>query len=307
MKKAGPVLAFVFLLTAPAFAQKGGGKGGRGFDGGDFGERGFRVNWASSIESAVSPDPGEQQRNKFLKGFGMESAEKKYLLVYVRPPSESGDPGEYSNDDVVRASYREWTFVKMDPDKDNPYLKSWGVRTAGVIVGCDLHANSFMGPVASSADQLRRILGGLPGAVAAYEQKLKAEYGKAVEAIKTDEARGTKLLIDLVSRGKPGYKEVAQAQAQLGEQADAAFRRGELAESVSPETGIEYYEEVSKTYKGTPPGVRADLRLARLERERGNSKGALAKLQAIVKLDPRVFKSEIEEAQKLLEETPREK
>lgn len=300
MKKVGAAVAFVLLLSAQAFAQKGGGKG-------EFGEKGFRVNWASSLESAVNAESEERMRGKFPKGFGGESVEKRYLLVYIRPLAESSDPGEFSNEDVVRASYREWTFVKMDPDKDNPNLKSWGVKTAGVVVGCDLHANAFMGPVTSSADQLRRILGALPGAVAAYEQKLRVEYGKAVETIRADETRGTRLLIDLVASGKPGYKEVAQSQARLNEQAESAFRRGDLAESVSPETGIEFFEEVAKTYKGTPPGVRADLRLARLERERGNSKGALAKLQPILKLDPRVFKAEIEEAQKLLEETPREK
>ena len=304
MKKVAGVLGFVLMLSAQALAQKGGGKGGKGFEGGDFGERGVRVHWAPGIENATSSDP--EGRGKFGKMFG-EPVEKKYLLVYVRPLSESSDPGEFSNEDIVKASYREWTFVKMDADKDNPYLKSWGVRAAGVVMGCDLHANAFMGPVTSSADQLRRILAGLPGAVSAYEQKVKTEYGKAVDAIKTDEARGTKLLIDLVATGKPGYKEVTQAQARLSEQAETAFRRGELAEGVGPETGIEYYEEVSKTYKGTPPGARADLKLARLERERGNAKGALAKLQAVAKLDPRVFKAEVEEAQKALEELPREK
>lgn len=305
MKKIGAALAFVLLLSAQAMAQgKGGGKGGKGgFEGGEFGERGFRVNWAPSLESAVSPDPDEAQRRKFMKGFGVESADKKYLLVYVRPPAESADPGEFSNDDVVKASYRDWTFVKMDAEKDNPHLKGWGVKTAGVVLGCDLHTNAFMGPVTSSADQLRRILGGLPGAIAAYEQKVKTEYGKAIEAIKTDETRGTKLLIDLVASGKPGYKEVTQAQARLNEQAETVFRRGELAESVGPEAGIEYYEEVAKTYKGTTPAARADLRLALLERERGNTKGAVTKLQAILKLDPRVFKAEIEEAQKALDET----
>jgi hypothetical protein len=305
MKQLAAVFAFILLLSAQAMAQgkgggvKGGGKGG--FEAGDFGERGVRVHWAPSIESAVGPSSEEPMRGKFAKIFG-EPVEKKFLLVYVRPLTEVNEPGEFSNDDVVKASYREWSFVKMDPDKDNPYLKSWGVRTAGVVVGCDLHANSFMGPVTSSADQLRRILGGLPGAVASYEQKLRAEYGKAVEAVKADEARGTKLLIELAANGKPGYKEVAQAQARLGEQAESAFRRGELAESVGPEAGIEYYEEVSKTYKGTPPGARADLKLAKLERERGNAKGAQAKLQAVSKLDPRAFKAEVEEAQKLLEE-----
>jgi hypothetical protein len=303
MKKLAAVVGFVLVLSAQAMAQ---GKGGKGdFGKGDFGERGVRVHWAPSIESATSTD-SESARGKVGKMFG-EPVEKKYLLVYVRPPSESNDPGEFSNDDVVKASYREWSFVKMDPDKDNPYLKSWGIKTAGVVMGCDLHGNAFMGPVTSSADQLRRILGGLPGAVFAYEQKIKNDFGKAVDAIKTDEARGTKLLIDLVATGKPGYKEVTQAQARLTEQADAAFKRGELAESVSPETGIEYYDEISKTYKGTPPGARADLKLARLERERGNAKGALAKLQAVAKLDPRAFKAEVEEAQKALEEMPREK
>jgi hypothetical protein len=294
MKKttAAASLALFLACAAQAWAQ------GRG----DFGDRmGSRVDWYPSLERAMGgADSGNDQFRRF---FGrMEPTEKKYIFVYVRPQIEDKELNEFTNVDVVSASRGAWAFVKMDFDKENPHLKAWGIGRAPAIVGCDLHANDFHKAASAGLDAIRSLLKAVPPMVLAYEAKLKADYSKALELLRSDEEKGTKALVDIVSNGKHGYKEVAESQARLAEMTEAAFKKGELAESVSVEAGIEYNEDLVKLYKVSPPGAMAEIRLARLEHERGNVQPAIQRLLKVQKYDARSFKKEMDEAQKALDE-----
>lgn len=291
MKTAAATLLFVLGLSSVTWAQGFGRDFGRGYD---------RVEWYPNLERAMTGQP----LDRGFGGFGrrMDEVEKKYIFVYVRPISEDRDPNEFQTSEVLNASRGAWCFVKMDFDKDNPQLKAWGIGRAPAILGCDLKGNDFLKSAALSNDQIKRVITGTPEEVQRYEQKLRADFAAALKLLGSDEARAVKLLSEIVAKGKHGYKEVGDAQAKLNEHAEGSFKRGELAESVSFDAGVEYFDEVARVYKGTPPGVRAEIRSARLDHERGNTKKAADRLQAVTKLDPRLFKAEIEEAQKALDE-----
>jgi lipopolysaccharide biosynthesis regulator YciM len=146
------------------------------------------------------------------------------------------------------------------------------------------------------------MLKGMPDVVAKYEASLKLSYGRAMDALKTDEEKGLKALVDLCLVAKPGYKETAEAGTKLAEVAESALRKGELAEAVSVDVGISYHDDLVKALRTSAPGVHAEIRLAKLDHERGNVQPAIARLQKILKMDARTLKKEIEEAATALAE-----
>ncbi len=289
-------VAFVLAISAQAFAQKGG-------FGGEFGDRGGapRIRWSNNVDKIAESDPFEERRRKAM---GLDPVDKRYMFVYIRPIAETADPGTFNSTDIAKLSSEAWVFVKMDFDKDNPHQKGWGVKAAPMIIGCDLHANDFVKTNSIALDSIRRVTGGLPEMVARYEQKLKSDYGKANDLAKTDEAKAVKLYVDIVADGKKGYKEVDESTVKVGELSQSALKKADLPESVSPEAGIDYLDDVVKAFKGTPPGVEAEIRIARLDHERGNIQPAILRLLGIQKYDSRL-KTEIEHAARTLEEIAR--
>src|SRR5213078_786658 len=89
---------------------------------------------------------------------------------------------------------------------------------------------------------------------------------------------------------------------KLIELTDASLRKSELATAVSPELGVDYLEELVKVYRATSPGVKAEVMLALLEHGRGNVQPAIQRLLKVLKYDVRALKTEIETAQKALDE-----
>jgi hypothetical protein len=236
-----------------------------------------------------------------MRFFGEQQVDKKYLFVYVRPLNEEKEPNEFANQDVVTQSRGAWCFVKMDFDKENKWLKAWGIGRAPAIIGGDLHGNDFGKAASASIDAVRGLLKTVPDAVNKYEAKIRSDWSRVNDQLKLDEDKGSKLLVDFCQIAKPGYKETAEAAAKLTEVSEAALKRGELAESVGVDQGISYYDDLAKTYGKTAPGVLSQVRLALLEHERGNVKKAVDALVKIQKLD-RLSPHEMEEANRALHE-----
>ena len=261
---------------------------------------GRRVAWYPSLESAMGGggELSEFERRR-MRFFGENPVDKKFIFVYVRPMQEEKEPSEFNNQDVVVASRGAWCFVKLDFDKENRWLKAWGVNRAPAVIGADLHGNDFLKHPAASIDAVRGILKNVPDAVARYEAKLKSDWTRVNDHLKLDEEKGAKALIDFCGFAKPGYKETGEAQAKLAEISDAALRRGELAESVSVDSGIAYYDDLAKSYAKTTPGLLAQIRVAFLEHERGNVRKGIDALHKIQKLD-RLSPHEMEEANRAL-------
>jgi lipopolysaccharide biosynthesis regulator YciM len=95
---------------------------------------------------------------------------------------------------------------------------------------------------------------------------------------------------------------VAESHAKLNELTESSFRKGELASAVSPESGVEYFEDLVKVYRSTGPGLKAEVVLALLDHARGNVQPAIQRLLRVLKSDPRTMKPELEAAQKALDE-----
>lgn len=292
------ILAAAFFLSVAglAHAQAGGGFGPGMRDR-------ERIRWSNGLDKAAGGDNLSEFEKRRLKAMGIEPQDKKFIFVYIRPVSEDTEPREFSNcQDAVDASRGAWAFVKLDFDKENAHQKAWGVKAAPACIGCDLFGNDFVRLGAPAIDTIRNVIRNTPPLVAAYEAKLKADFQKATDLVKTDEDKGAKLFVDICLTGKPGYKEVSDSQTKLGELTEGALKKGELASAVSPETGIDYYEDLVKTYRTTAPGVRAEVLLALLEHARGNVQPAIQHLQKVMKSDARLLKSELDSAAKALEE-----
>lgn len=292
MKTPIATAALLLACAASAFAQK---------DREDFMTR--RVSWYPSFEAAMGNGGGEmsEAERRRMRFFGESAVDKKYVFVYVRPLNEEKEPNEFQNQDVVLQSRGAWCFVKMDFDKENRWLKAWGVGRAPAIIGTDLHGNDFGKAALASIDAVRGLLKTVPDVVAKYEAKLRTDWSRVNDHLKLDEDKGSKSLVDFCLFAKPGYKETGEAATRLTEISEAALRRGELAESVGVDTGISYYDELSKTYGKTAPGILSQIRLAFLEHERGNVRKAIDALQKIQKLD-RLSPHEMEEANRSLHE-----
>jgi len=257
-----------------------------------------RIPWANSIEKAGSDAGG---RDFF--GRKRDPVEKKYIFVYVRPLNEDSEPREFANcADVMEAIDGPWGFLKLDFDKENAIQRAWGIKTSPALVGCDLHGNDFVKVAGISSHNPPTVLRNTPALVQAYQAKLKAEFQKAMDLVKSDEEKGAKLLVDICLTGKTGYKEVSDCQAKLGEITEIAFKKGELASAVSPETGAEYFEDLTKVYRTTPPGAKAEVILALLDHARGNVQPAIQRLLKVAKYDARLLKAEVDAAGKALDE-----
>jgi hypothetical protein len=288
--------AFVIGLAGLAHAQGFGGKGG---------ER-DRIPWVrGGMDRAVSGatenlSPADKRR---LKAIGAEPGDKKYIFVYIRATDEAMmEPREVSTSaDAHEAARGAWSFVLLDFDKENPYQKAWKIANGPACVGCDIYGNDFIKVGGATIDNIRTILKNTPDAIARYEARLKADFQKATESLKTDEEKGAKLFVDICLGGKNGYKEVGESHAKLNELTESAFRKGELAAAVSVEMGIDYYDDMVKIYRTTPPGAKAEMMLALLDHARGNVQPAIQRLLKIQK-DTRTLKPEIESAQKALDE-----
>ena len=71
---------------------------------------------------------------------------------------------------------------------------------------------------------------------------------------------------------------------------------------MSPDTGVEYFDELVKIYRTTAPGARAEVALATLDYARGNTQPAIQRLLKVQNYNPRTLKAEIESAGKALDE-----
>lgn len=263
-----------------------------------FGRERQRIPWATSIEKAASGDAG---RDFF--GRRRDPVDKKYIFVYIRPVNEESEPREFANcQDVMDGIDGPWAFAKLDFDKDNVTQKAWKVTSAPMIVGCDIHGNDFLKVPGTTIDNIRTVIRNTPSLIQAYEAKLKADFQKATETVKSDEEKGAKLFVDICLMGKKGYKEIVESQAKLSEITEIAFKKGELASAVSPESGVEYHEDLVKIYRSTGPGARAEIVLAMLDHARGNIQPAIQRLLKVTKYDVRVLKSEVDAAAKAIDD-----
>ncbi|HLY08605.1 MAG TPA: hypothetical protein VKW04_04765 [Planctomycetota bacterium] len=288
------LLTPLFLVSLAALAQaQGFGRGA---------ER-ERIPWYASIDKVGNGDNLTPIERRRLKAMGLEPSDKKFIFVYIRPLSEDKEPNEFVTcQDALEAARTTWAFVKMDFDKENVYQKAWGIKSAPTCIGCDFFSNDFVKVNAVSVDAIRSVVRSTPDLIAKYEAKLKADFAKATDVLKTDDEKGLKLMVDVCLSGKNGYKETADAQKTLNEMTEPLFRKGELASAVSPEAGSEYFDDLVRSYRTTAPGVRAEIFLAILEHARGNIQPAIQRLLKVMKYDGRMLKTEVESAGKALDE-----
>ena len=273
-------LSALLVLSSPAVPQESGRF-----------EQESGIDWIRSLGRALERDRSGRDKPK----------KDRYLLVYVRPPGEVREPGAFLLDVLTAASEGRWTFVLMNFDRRNSWQQTWGVRKAPAVVGCDAHGNAFHSLPRITMDGLKSIIHRVPDSIRRYRASLKIEYSRSLKLLQTNRERGVRRLVEFARQGKTGYPEVNKAYHKLRELAAPALRRADLAESVSPDDGAEYLQYLIGLYGSTPPGVRAEIRMARLDHAQGRVQEAVFRLQNVLRHKPRRLRKELNDAAALFE------
>ena len=184
-------------------------------------------------------------------------------------------------------------------------MKEWGIGRAPGLVALDRFGNHFLRAMNLSSNSIKYLTAKHPLAVAQYEAKVKAEFDRAIDFLEKDEAKALGGLLSIVENGKLGYKLVGESKMLLEEHSKAAFRKAELAESVSRDAGIEYLQGLIKIYRKTPWSSRAEIRIARVEHHSGAVQPAIQRLQKIGKYTKQRLGDESETAKQALAEVIR--
>lgn len=267
--------ACVLAMAAPAFAQGGGGPGG-GRNG-----RGPRVEWAEDMEQA-------------LRRAGEKNA---CIFVYIKNSTDK-DPTEFNNADVAEMS-RDVVFVKLNYGRDDEWIKQWKVPVAPMILGCDKHGNDYNRANSTNIDKIRGILDAVGGLVQKYEAKLKSEYAKFLDAIRTQQnAKIGKALADLLPVLKKGFRETEDTLAKMKEiEADEVKKVVEGGRG-DRDLEVEWLNEMLRDFKGTPIAAEAELRLAKIEKAR-DPQAAIARIKRLQKLEGVGYPSKVDSSNAL--------
>lgn len=105
--------------------------------------------------------------------------------------------------------------------------------------------------------------------------------------------------------GRVGPARLQAALARLKVLGDGDLRSAELAMSVDPKDGLLLLQGMIALYQATPPGIQAELQVARIEIARGDGPSAVERLQKIGETKAAYLESERTEAARLLKEMPR--
>ncbi len=261
----------VLLLSAAALAAHAQERGRRGEEAG-LGRllgRATGTLWHSSIESATQ---------NFKRGGSAE----RYIFVYVRKPGDLKPPTAfYGGELLVAGRSGKWTFAHFELNPEDPWQKKAGVSRAPVILGCDGFGNVFTPSSQLSRFSVKSIVTILPAKIEKYQKDLASELERASALAVDAPRRAVQSLIKLALETKPGYPQAQKALSLVNEIGNSELEEAALAESVSPKRGIEFLEGIVKTYGRTPPGVKAEIRIALLEKARGDVTAALRRLKAI--------------------------
>jgi hypothetical protein len=253
-------------------------------------DRERRAVWCESVESAL----------------GQITPNRRLLFVYVAPASDPGDPTVFRNPDV-QAAAETFVPVKIIFDKEHPDLKEYRVASAPAILCCDRYGNEVARGTSLSVDVVRGLIRTAPDAAAKLEAHVRSLGARVEEAERSGErARILKACADVIRTGKRGFPEIAAAAKKLDALAEPEFAKVDLAASVDARTAIEQFERIAKEFAGTPPAVRAEVRIAELENGRGSAAAAVARLQkASVAASP-AFEAVAKEARETLDRVVRE-
>ena len=269
--------AAMSLLAMDAAAQ---------IDGFDFGSYRTRTTFFENLDRVISGMSGTGEgMEDGGRGRSRSVRNKQHILVYIHNGTGTREPQEFNHAAPIRQSYGEWAFVKLQFDADDPFIKAWGIRRAPGLVALDRFGNHFLRPMNLSTNSIKYLTAKHPLAIAQYEGKLKSEFDKAIGFLDKDESKALGGLLNIVANGKMGYKLVEESRQLLEEHSASAFRKADLAESVSASVGIDYLQTLIKMYKKTPWSARAEIRIAKVEHHNGSVQPAIQRLNKIQKYD----------------------
>ncbi|OHB77456.1 MAG: hypothetical protein A2Z34_08835 [Planctomycetes bacterium RBG_16_59_8] len=271
------VTSALFTPVAEAQRKKGGGKPGLG---GAAEELLGQTWWAETVAEAVI----------------RAKADDRPILLYVYPPG-SEEPEFFNSSDMRKASREEAVFCKLRFRKDEKGFQRLKIAAAPMIVGLDHYGNDFSRTSTITIASARAIIRELPGVVAAFEEELAKKYEAAVAALeKDDEKKATRLLVDILSTGKHGYKDIERAAEKLEDLVEDDFAEAKKLIDSDKEAARERLAKISKEFKGTPPWIVAESMIADMENKEGKTRDAIDRLSPLLEIEALHFKKAVSDA-----------
>lgn len=202
---------------------------------------------------------------------------ERCVLVYVFPKNQSKDAPEFGASDVVEASGTTFVFYKREYDPAAPEIQRFGVRRAPTLLGMDRYGNEFKRIERLTIADLRSLLKTIPDLVRKFVERMRSDLARAEEAERVqDRAKALKSYVSVAGLGRHGYSEIERALAWVTQEGTERLQR---IESLPDERKIQdALVAFALEFKGTPPAVEAEVRLARKEVERGAIPAAIARL-----------------------------
>lgn len=242
---------------------------------------------AAEAEAQLDPfDYGSSREIRWMPRIesGLREEGKKCLLVYIHPDGEEEAPAFFNSTDLAEISRGEWAFVRMPLDSENRWQQQWGIGKAPALVGCDLHGNAFRQVSGAQLNMVRAMVRALPAMIQQFETRLKTDFERAIKGVDFDRERGIGRFVNIVLTGKLGYPEIGDSLKVLHDMGSEDLGKGELIESADPGKAVAFYGNMVRTYKTTPMGQQAEIRLARIDHDTGRPRSAIRRLCGILKL-----------------------
>lgn len=221
-----------------------------------------RIRWGDSLEDA-------QQA---------ALAKKRALILYIQPRGEITPPAAFNDRRVVDSSAELAVFVKIRFDEEHPILSELKIRAAPVLVAFDYHLNlygAWQGP--PSSDRILDAVTKIPDWAAENRKQLRQNLNSAINLRDGGDTTGAvRMLSAVLQSGLKGFEEIRQAQLLLHAIAEGAFKKIDaLAAEGKRKEAIAQCRQAARTFSGTPHALEAELRLAKVYLDGGETQEAI--------------------------------
>lgn len=225
-------------------------------------ERRGPIQWAKDLDTAYSVAEG-----------------KRPVLILVQPKGSKDLPMVFRNPEVEDASLDRFVFVQVEYDPRLEVLKPIRPSQLPVILCTDAYRN-FLGTSGVRVDPyaIQAFLKGMETKARNLRKRVEALAARA-QKVRGRRAKYIRTLIELTEVAR-GYPEIERANATILRFGREDLLKAEDLKRTEPAGARKRFEWLISTYKGSPIGPLARLRLALLLDAEGKPRQAFAEVEA---------------------------
>lgn len=221
-----------------------------------------RIRWGDSLEAAQQAAVGR----------------KRAIILYIQPRGEINPPAAFNDRRVVDSSAELALFVKIRFDEEHPTLIELKIRSAPVVLAFDCYLNLYgTWQGTPSSDRILDAVTKIPDWAAENRKQLRQNLNSAINLRDGGDTTGAvRMLSAVLSSNFKGFDEIRQAQLLLQSIAEAAFKKIDaLAAEGRRKEALVQYRQAARTFSGTPYAVEAEIRMAKVHLDAGDTQEAI--------------------------------